>query len=78
MTIRDLLASLVRTLVPTVVGLILSLLAKAELEVDSGLLSGVLDALFVGGYYALVRVLESRWSVAGVLLGWKVQPTYPK
>jgi hypothetical protein len=76
MTVRDLFVSLVRTIVPTVVGLILAALAKGGIEVDPTVLTLTIDALFVGGYYALVRLLESKWSWLGLLLGWKATPTY--
>lgn len=76
MTIRDLLASFVRTLVPTVVGLVLAWLATANIDIDSQALTVVIDGVFIGGYYALVRLLEQKFPWLGVLLGWKMQPTY--
>lgn len=76
MTVRDYLVALVRTVVPVLVGLIVSSLAKAGLEVDPGVVSGLVDALFIGGYYAAVRYVEAKWPTAGWLLGWKGAPTY--
>lgn len=78
MTLRDMGASFVRTVVPAMVGLILAGLAKLGIDADlSVAVSALVDAVFVGGYYALVRLLEARWPFFGVLLGWKAQPSYP-
>lgn len=76
MTVRDYLVALVRTVVPMLVGLIVSSLAKAEIEVDPGVVSWLVDTLCVGGYYAAVRYVEAKWPAAGWLLGWKGAPTY--
>jgi hypothetical protein len=76
MNVRDLLLSVVRTTVPAVVALILAGLTKVGIDIDGALLSGLVDGLLVGGYYAAARFLESKWSWFGVLLGWKAQPTY--
>lgn len=75
MTVRDYLASLVRTLVPLAAGLLIAAAAKVGLDL-SAVAEPLVDALCVGGYYALVRLAESRWPAVGVLLGWKAQPTY--
>lgn len=77
MTVRDYLASIVRTVVPTVVGLLLALAAKTGLQLDPGTVSMLVDALAVGAYHAGVRVLENRWPSFGVMLGWRAQPHYP-
>lgn len=76
MTVRDYLASIVRTVVPTIAGLILSQLAKLGLDLDPGTVSTLVDVLCIGGYHALIRALEDRWPTFGVLLGWKSQPYY--
>jgi hypothetical protein len=76
MTIRDLLVSLIRTVVPTLVGLALAALAKGGIDLDPTALTLLFDGLFVGGYYALIRLLESKWSWLGLLLGWKATLTY--
>lgn len=76
MTLRDLLASIVRTVVPALVGLLLGLAAKAGLDIDSGVVTTVVDGVCVGGYYSLVRLLERRWPRFGWLLGWKIQLNY--
>lgn len=82
MSIRDLLASLVRTIVPTGVGAVLAWLAsRAGIVLDesssTGLVVGV-TGLASAIYYAAVRLAESKWRWAGVLLGWKVPPSYDK
>lgn len=75
---EDLLKSVVRTFVPVVVGLILSALATAGIEVDEAALAQVIDAVFVGGYYAIVRALETKYEAFGWLLGLPSQPHYEK
>lgn len=78
MTVSDYLVSLIRTAVPVLVGLLIAALAKAGLKLDEGTLSPLIDGLAVGGYYAVIRAAETRWPLAGYLLGWKSQPTYSK
>lgn len=75
---RDLLASLIRTIVPVIVGAIIAGLARAGLDLDPDQLTGVLEALVVGGYYTLVRALEARWPALGWFLGLPTQPTYQR
>jgi hypothetical protein len=75
-TMGDLLRSIVRTFVPVVVGLILSALAQAGIDVDEGALTTVIDSVFIGGYYALVRVLESQSEAFGWFLGLPSAPSY--
>lgn len=75
MTIRDYLVSLIRTIVPVIVGWLLAQAAKAGLDL-SAVAEPLVDALFIGGYYALVRWAETRWPWVGVLLGWKASPVY--
>lgn len=74
----DLFRSVVRTFVPVVVGLIMAGLAKAGIEMDSTALTTVIDALFVGGYYVVIRLLERRFPAVGWLLGLPVTPTYER
>lgn len=81
-TVRDQLASIVRTAVPIGVGFVLSLLAREWGVVlddasSQALASGV-TALASAAYYVLVRALESRWSGFGWLLGLALPPTYVK
>lgn len=72
----DLLTSLRRTLVPVVVGYLLAQAARAGLNIPADQLTGVIEALVTGGYYAVVRVAEQRWPALGVLLGASKQPRY--
>jgi hypothetical protein len=79
-TMRDLLASLVRTGVPYLVGLALTYLAATFDFVLSDTTSAVVmtNAALIAGtlYYAAVRAAETRWPAVGVLLGWKIQLQY--
>lgn len=81
----NLFASLMRTLVPVVAGLLLSLAARAGLNLDGETASLVAASLLTAGYYAAFRALEELagrlgWEpvrvVAGVLLGWARPPDY--
>ena len=72
-----LLASLIRTVVPVVVGLILSGLAQLGIEIDPGPLTQTIDAVFIGGYYVLIRWAESRFDWVGWFLGLPSPPDYP-
>ena len=70
----DFLTSLIRTWVPILVGYLVSLgLLPASLS-DSA--TAAFTALVIGVYYALVRVLETRWPAFGWLLGSPKKPTY--
>lgn len=73
---EDQLKSIIRTLVPVVVGTIISALATAGIEIEESLLYPLVDALFIGGYYALVRFLESKDERFGWLLGLPSAPHY--
>lgn len=75
-TVNDMLKSIIRTFVPVVVGLILSALAQIGIEIEAAALAGLVDALFVGGYYAIVRFLESKSANLGWLLGLPSPPHY--
>lgn len=72
----DLLLSLRRTLVPVAVGFLLSQAARAGFDIPAESLTGVLEALVTGGYYAALRIAETYWPAAGVLLGASKQPRY--
>lgn len=78
MTVSDYIVSVIRTTVPAVAGYLLSVLAGVGIELDSGALTTVLSGLFIGGYYAIARALESLHPWFGVLLGWVAQPNYSK
>ena len=80
MTVRDQLASLIRTYVPIGVGFVLALLArKYDVILDdassAALTSGV-AALVSAVFYGVVRVLETRWKAVGWLLGLAASPQY--
>lgn len=71
--------SLIRTYVPIAVGAVLAWLASRGVNVDDGAAQGLvafLTALLSALYYAVARLLESRWPQAGWLLGSPKQPTY--
>jgi hypothetical protein len=72
----DLLTSLRRTLVPIVVGFLLSQATRAGFAIPADQLTGVIEALVTGGYYAVIRIVEQYWPAAGVLLGASRQPRY--
>jgi hypothetical protein len=80
MTLRDKLASLVRTGTPYLVGLLLTWLGrKYGVVLDdntSAQISSGLAVLAGSVYYLLVRLAEAKWQRVGWLLGWNVPPTY--
>lgn len=69
--------SVVRTFVPQIVGLIVALLAKANLEIDSTIVTLAVMEVFAVVYYLLIRGLEefkdSKW---GRFLGKAARPMY--
>lgn len=75
----DAITALIRTWTPSAVGAALAWLLTLGIELDpdtqAGLIAG-LTAVMVAAYYALARLLESRWPWLGVLLGSTRQPTY--
>lgn len=74
---RDLELSLRRTLTPMLVGVLVAKAARAGFDIPAEALSGVLEGIFAGLYYAVVRVLEQRAPWVGVFLGAMTQPLYP-
>jgi len=72
----DLLLSLRRTLVPVIVGFLLSQAARVGFDIPADELTGVVEALVTGTYYAVVRIAEQYWPAVGVLLGASRQPRY--
>lgn len=80
MTVRDLIASVFRTVVPAVVGFVLTLLArKWGVIIDDNTSTSLTAALVVvvtAVYYSVVRILEAQFPWLGILLGWKATPTY--
>lgn len=73
---NDLLLSLRRTLVPVIVGFLLAQAARAGFDIPAEQLTGVIEALITGAYYAAVRIAEQYWPAVGVLLGASRQPRY--
>jgi len=73
---NDLLLSLRRTLVPVIVGFLLSQAARVGFDIPADELTGVIEALVTGSYYAVVRIAEQYFPAAGVLLGASRQPRY--
>lgn len=72
----DLLLSLRRTLVPVVVGYLLAQATRAGFDIPADQLTGVVEALVTGAYYAAVRIAEQYVPALGVLLGASRQPRY--
>lgn len=82
----NLLASLLRTVVPLAVGLLLGLAARAGFDIDEAAAATAVTAALTAGYYALFRAVE-EWAakqahpvlrtLAGVLLGYARPPEYP-
>jgi len=78
----DILASVVRTVVPLVIGYVITWASQIGFTVSedqsaalAALLTGVISAI----YYAIVRFLETNYSDKwGWLLGWATAPTYTK
>lgn len=77
-TVRDLGASLVRTVVPVVVGTVLAWLLSRGLDLTQyqNAVNVWLTLACTAGYYAAVRAAEVRWPQVGLLLGWRAQPKY--
>ncbi|NUK22079.1 hypothetical protein [Streptomyces lunaelactis] len=81
----NLLASLLRTVVPLAVGWILTVTGALGIDVDSAEAASLVTAAVTAGYYFLLRLAEQaaerlQWEplrlVAGVLLGWARPPQY--
>ena len=70
----DLLVSLRRTLVPMIVGLIAGSFLGGYVNPDA--LDEVVTGAVTAVYYLIVRLLESKIPVFGVLLGSRKQPVY--
>ena len=74
--LKDYELSLRRTIVPVIVGLVLAQAARANLVLPAEHVQGVVEAVFIMAYYALVRAVERYIPEAGVLLGAFIQPRY--
>lgn len=76
-TLRDYLASVVRTVVPIGVGIALTWFGvKVGIPIPEGVRWVVVGGV-MAGYHALVRAAETRWRGVGWLLGLAVTPVYP-
>ena len=74
--LKDYELSVRRTVVPAIVGLILAQAARANLVLPAEHVTGLVEAVFITGYYSLVRMIERYVPEAGVLLGAFIQPRY--
>ena len=74
--LKDYELSVRRTVVPAIVGLILAQAARANLVLPAEHVTGLVEAVFITGYYSLVRMIERYVPGAGVLLGAFIQPRY--
>ena len=74
--LKDYELSLRRTIVPVIVGLVLAQAARANMTLPAEHVQGVVEAVFIMAYYALVRAVERYVPEAGVLLGAFIQPRY--
>ena len=70
----DLLVSSRRTLVPLIVGLVAGSFLGGYVNPDA--LDEVVTGAVTAVYYLIVRLLESKIPVFGVLLGSRKQPVY--
>ncbi|MFG3140748.1 hypothetical protein ACGFZA_31655 [Streptomyces sp. NPDC048211] len=82
-----LFVSFMRTAVPLVAGYLLTLLARAGLDIDSATVTGAVTTAAALVYYLLFRLLELLGeraqgtflqNLAGLFLGWARPPAYPK
>lgn len=83
----NLLASLLRTVVPLLAGWILTVTGALGIETDSTAVAGGITAAITLAYYILLRLAELGaarigWEparlAAGILLGWVRPPEYEK
>lgn len=72
--------SLIRTFVPIAVGAVLAYLAVHfglhPSQAQAAAITAPLTAVISAVYYALVRYLETKYPIFGILLGKKAQPVY--
>jgi hypothetical protein len=66
-----------RTLVPMVAGALLAQFARWGLDIPAEVLTGALEAVFMGLYYVVFAVMERHVPWAGVLIGAIGRPSYP-
>jgi hypothetical protein len=71
--------AVIRTIVPSIVGFLLAFLASHNIHVSADVqeyLTGLLTVALGGAYYVVASALQSRWPLAGLLLGSTARPTY--
>lgn len=82
MNLSSLVISLIRQYVPVAVGVVLTWIAvslKIVIDPSTGpALIALTTAILTAAYYLLVRLLERKWPVFGILLGVPAQPAYVK
>jgi hypothetical protein len=72
-----LLLSFIRTIVPAIVGMVIGFFTTIGLDVDpefEGALTAVLGTVFMALYYLIVRIIEMKFPIVGVLIGWAKSP----
>jgi len=72
----DKIASIIRTIVPAVVAFLVAWAARAGLDIPVEEVTGVIEIVVLGVYYAGVRYLEENHPKAGWLLGLPAKPSY--
>lgn len=77
-TIREALRhALIRTVTPFVVGFVVVVLVRLGIDIDNATATAAITTALGTIYYAVVKVLESRWPSIGRLLGRALPPLYP-
>ncbi|MCC5580570.1 hypothetical protein IMZ11_33630 [Microtetraspora sp. AC03309] len=76
MSLSDWFVSWLRTNVAAWVPTLAAWLASFGIDLPVEASALAFGSLLVSAFYTLVRLLEAKWPTAGVLLGWKSQPTY--
>lgn len=70
--VNDFITSLIRTYVPIIIGSVAAWLTAKGITIDSTAIAGLtafLSGLFSAVYYVVVRLIERKYSRAGILLG---------
>jgi len=76
METTDILASIKRTLVPIWTAVVVAQAARIGIDLPGDAVSDIILAVVASGYYAGVRVLETRFPQVSVLLGDRQMPFY--
>jgi hypothetical protein len=79
----NVLASILRTVVPIIVGILLGWAAKVGLNLPGGAVTDIVTVVLTAAYYALGRFVEQTWPNVGrfllsLSLTRAVQPVYAK